>query len=953
MKNRIFPILTLTMLALAVPLKTQVLPFEILGLKEGIPQSQVTALAQDREGYIWVGTWGGLARFNGSEFKSFFIKHGLRSARVHELLAASDGTVWVATDGGLSRWQDHRLEMLGDPAVSAVPCRALAEDARSRVWVGSENGVAVFANGRFSIFHPGGGKSGPRVYDILADREGVLVAADNGMWRFPWDGPPLAVPGPPKIAVDNFRALAVTAEGLWLGTYNHGVWRRNDSGWEASPNGTAAARSVYRMAVEPSGTLYISTNGNGLFLRRPGQAMTEHWDTDNGLPSNVINAALEDREGNIWVATYIGGLARLSSMAWINHTEKQGLPSACIFGISPGDTLDSLWLGTMRGAVHYQVRPQPRVLEIVRAGDGLGNDWVWKVLRTTDGTLWFMTDTTLRYRLQGEKTIRELPPDVPIPHTNPWDMTVDGQGNFWVCGAWSGGGLARRDSAGSWRVWDKTPAGEPLNDVSRVIRRLRGGVWIAAKNASKSAAKSSLYVCDGETLTMLADPCPLSNAISTICEDSSGRLWAGSDDGLAVLGTDGRWQLLNDKPGFKNHHVFFIGEDWKGTIWVNTARGVFHFLADYKVEAFSPDDGLADWETNGNGFYSDVRGEIWIGTVNGLSQYNPASYSRNTEPPRLMIENVHLPKRSLEFPRQLNLAWSERTLIFNIAVLSYRSHNRTAYRYRMVGMENAWQPLKSLNELRYTNLPDGNLKLLLQPVNESGVWGEVVTFPIQVRPPFWMTWWFRLGMLLAIVAATIGTYRWRTVMLRRRNRELEQEVGKRTAELEYLATYDPLTALFNRRAILAQLEREMQPEHGGNRQLGCIMVDLNRFKMVNDTMGHAAGDQVLKEMAAKIQDCLRQGDALGRLGGDEFLVALPGADLEALQAVYRRITEQGCRVGAGGTALTVTAACGGVSVPAGSSATIAAVLAQADDLLYQVKRAGRQGFAIEVFKIYD
>jgi diguanylate cyclase (GGDEF)-like protein len=950
MKKRIFSLLLLLVLALTAPLNSQVLPFEILGLKEGIPQSQVTALAQDREGYLWVGTWGGLARFNGSEFKNYFIKYGLRSARIQELLAASDGTVWVATDGGLSRWQDHRLEMLDDPAVSTVPCLALAEDARSRVWIGSENGVTVFTNGKFSVFHPGGGKSGPKVHDILADREGILVAADNGMWRFPWDEAPQAVAGPPGIAADNFRALAVTAEGLWLGTYSYGVWRHNDSGWETAPNGTAAAKSVYRMAVEPSGTLYISTNGNGLFLKRPGQAMMKHWDTDNGLPSNVINAALEDREGNLWVATYIGGLARLSGMAWVNHTEKQGLPSACVFGISPGDTADSLWLGTLHGAVHYQVRPQSRVLETVRAGNGLGNDWVWKVLRTMDGTLWFMTDTTLRYRLKGDKAIRELPPDVPIPRTVPWDMTVDGQGNFWVCGAWSGGGLSRRDSASSWRVWDKTPAGEPLRDVSRVIRRLRGGVWIAAKNTSKSAAKSSLYVCDGKTLTMQADPCPLSNAISTICEDSSGRLWAGSDDGLAVLETDGRWKLLNDKPGFKNHHVFFIGEDWKGTIWVNTARGVFRFLADYKVESFSPDDGLADWETNGNGFYSDARGEIWIGTVNGLSQYNPASYSRNNEPPRLMVENVHLPKRSLEFPRQLNLAWSERTLIFNIAVLSYRSHNRTAYRYRMAGMENTWQPLKSLNELRYTNLPAGDLKLLLQPVNESGVWGEVVTFPIHVRPPFWMTWWFRLGMLLAIVAATIGTYRWRTMMLRRRNQELESEVGKRTAELEYLATYDPLTALFNRRAILSFLEKLLQPERGGNRQLGCIMVDLNRFKTVNDTLGHPTGDQVLKEMAAKIQDCLRQGDTLGRLGGDEFLVVLPGADMDALQAVYRRIADQSCRVGAGSAAVTVTASCGGVSVPAGNSASIVAVLAQADDLLYQIKRAGRKGFAVKTFK---
>lgn len=950
MKNRIFPLLIGALATLFSFLHTQVLPFEIMGLKEGIPQSQVTTLAQDDEGYLWVGTWGGLARFNGSSFKSFFIEDGLRSSRIHELLAAGDGTVWVATDGGLSIWKNHRLKTVDDPLVGSVPCLALAEDARNRIWIGGENGLAVFADGKFSIFHLGSGKNGPRVYDILADREGILAATDSGIWRISWDGSLSVVPGPPGIAADNFRALALNAEGLWLGTYSHGVWRRKDLGWETAPGLLATARSVYQMAVPTSGTLYIATNGYGLFLKRPGQAIPEHWETDNGLPSNVINSVLEDREGSLWIATYIGGLARLSSIAWINHTEKQGLSSSCVFGIAPGDTADSLWLGTLRGAIHYQVRPLPGVLESIQAKDGLGNDWVWKILRTPDETLWFMTDTTLRYRLKGEKTIRELAPSVPFPRTVPWDMVVDGQGNFWVCGNWSGGGLARRDSKGHWRNWNKTPSGEPLNDVSRVVSRLRGGVWIAARNASKNAAKSSLYACDGDKLDMLAAPCPLSNAISTICEDSSGRLWAGSDDGLAVLETNGRWRLLNDRPGFDNHHVFFIGEDWKGKIWVNTARGVFCFSTDYKVESFTPDDGLADWETNGNGFYSDARGEIWIGTVNGLSQYNPASYSRNTEPPRLMVESVRLPSRTLEFPKRLDLTWKERTLVLDIAVLSFRNRNRAGYVYRLDSMENEWNPLSRLGDLRYTNLPAGDQQLLLKPVNESGVWGEIVTLPIRVHPPFWMTLWFRIGVILLLIAAAFGVHRWRTLRLRRRNQELESEVGKRTAELEYLAMYDPLTALFNRRAILSFLERELKPEKGSNRQLACIMVDLNRFKLVNDTLGHAAGDEVLKEMAAKIQDCLRQGDALGRLGGDEFLVILPGADLEALNAVYRRIIELSCRAGDGISTVIVTASCGGIAVAAQSTAPTAAVLAQADDLLYQVKRAGRKGTAIEPFK---
>ena len=945
MKNRIFPAWLLTLLVLAAPLASQVLPFEILGLKQGIPQSQVSALAQDREGYLWVGTWGGLARFNGSEFRNFFMEDGLYSTRIQELLAASDGTLWVATVAGVSCWQNHRLEKLADPAVRTVRCRALAEDARGRIWIGTDNGAVVFAKGKFLPLHPGAGEKGPKIYDILADREGILVAADNGLWRYAGDAPPLAVASPAGVDAPDLRALAVTAEGLWLGTNSKGAWLRNDSGWRKVTATPVSPRSIYSMTVEPSGTLYITTLDNGVFLKRPGNAALEHWGVDNGLPSNLVSVVLEDREKNIWVGTDIGGLARLSNMAVINHTEKQGLPSSCVFGITAGDGPDSLWLGTMRGAVHYQVRPRPRVLEIVQAKDGLENEWVWKVLRTADGTHWFMTDTILLFRRKGEKTIRSLPAEVPFPRANPYDMVIDSQGNFWGCGEGNGGGLARRDGSGRWRIWNKTRDGEPLTAVHHLARSQRGGVY--------AVARSSFYYCDGETIIPIAtrSRCPLeaSVSITAVMEDSRGRLWAGNDAGLAVLETDGRWRLLNDRPGFNNHHVFCIGEDWQGTVWVNTARGVFRFLAGYQVEEFNPDDGLADWETNANGFFNDARGDIWIGTVSGLSQYNPAGRSANTEPPRLIVESVRLPKRSLAYPQRLDLAWNERTLAFDIAVLSYRNRNRTAYRARMDGLEGDWLPLRRLGELRYTNLPAGDLRLLLQPVNESGVWGETVALPIHVRPPFWMTWWFRLAVLLAIAAATIGTFRWRTLRLRRRNRELESEVAKRTAELEYLATYDPLTALFNRRAILALLERELKPQRGGNRQLGCIMIDLNRFKLVNDTLGHAAGDQVLKEMAVRIQDCLRQGDALGRLGGDEFLVVLPGADREALLAVYRRIGGLECRAGEGVRTVTVTAACGAVAIPSGSIAASTAVLAHADDLLYQVKRAGRQGSAVEDF----
>ena len=140
---------------------------------------------------------------------------------------------------------------------------------------------------------------------------------------------------PPQIECTEFRALAMTAEGLWLGTNREGLWLRDDSGWRKI-TAPASPHSIYNLTVEPSGTLYIATLDNGVFLKHPGKDALEHWGVENGLPSSLISDVLEDRENNVWVGTDIGGLARLSNTAMINHNEKQGLPECLGFRHLPG-----------------------------------------------------------------------------------------------------------------------------------------------------------------------------------------------------------------------------------------------------------------------------------------------------------------------------------------------------------------------------------------------------------------------------------------------------------------------------------------------------------------------------------------------------------------------------------------------------------------------------------------
>jgi len=931
----------------------QVLPFDVKTLRDGLPQSQMASMVQDNRGYIWVGTWGGLARYNGSRFHNYTTDDGLPSGRIQELLTDSAGTLWVATAGGTVVMRDGRLTPIANLTLSNPRCRALLEDRDGAVWIGTDQGVYRVPKGTFRAEPAPAGLGNQLIYDLASDRDAILIVSDQGLWRYERGSGCQSIDIPcPR---NQLRTVATAGDGIWLGTSTRGIYRQDAAGWQSMlESGAVTGRSIYRIYTAPSGTLYICTTDAALFLRRPGESAFQHWNTDMGLPSNVVNFAFEDREGNVWVGTDINGLARLGGVALSNHGLKQGLPSACVFGIATSATPGALWLGTLSGAVHYQVRPVSKVLETIGLADGLDTEWVWKTFPDATGGLWILTDTSLFHRPRGQSRMQAMPPDAPVPRAELWDAMLDDQNRLWVCGRSETGGLVMRDENGRWRAWKSTASGESMTFCAHFCLRRTGGIW--------ATAGTDVFTCDGEHVVKLAEQPPLSRQtyINSIFEDSVGRLWVGSDTGLAVMDRNGRWRLLNDQPGLTSHHVYFFGEDRRHNIWVGTTRGVSRIGTDGRVESFTPEDGLAGYETNQYGFLCDANGEIWIGTVDGLSQYDPDRHYPNTIPPSLVVESADLPDRRLDFPQSLELQWNERSVIFQVAVLSFRNRNRVGYRARLEGLEENWLPVRQLAELRYTNLPSGKLRLMLQAVNESGIWSDTATLPITVHPPFWLSTWFQALIAALALAAIVGVYRWRTYLLRRRTRELTIEVDKRTSELQdanrrltHLATYDPLTGLLNRRAIVERLEEAAGPAERGNRQFGSILVDLNKFKAVNDTLGHTAGDHVLREMAGKIQGCLREGDCLGRYGGDEFLIFLPGADAAAVEAVACRIAALSHTASDDGTAITVTAACGGVAVPGMSAPVLAVLLAQADALMYTAKKTGPPGIATAVYQPPD
>jgi len=159
-----------------------------------------------------------------------------------------------------------------------------------------------------------------------------------------------------------------------------------------------------------------------------------------------------------------------------------------------------------------------------------------------------------------------------------------------------------------------------------------------------------------------------------------------------------------------------------------------------------------------------------------------------------------------------------------------------------------------------------------------------------------------------------------------------------------LAVTDPLTGLYNRRYLETHLESLMKRAAQDNKPIGLLALDIDHFKLVNDTHGHAAGDDVLKEFVGRIKRSVRGIDLPARIGGEEFVVVMPDTDRETCMAVAERlrasVADSLFSLPDLDLQIPITVSIG-VSLSQGASDSPAAALKRGDDALYVAKNSGR------------
>ena len=944
------------------------------GVHEGLAQSQVMAITQDTYGYLWVATQGGLSRYNGHRFDTSTMTEGLPDNTVTAVAADASGGLWFGTDTGaigrwdgngfsswpgpeagqpttvtglcrlddgtllvgtgkgLYRWTPDRAEQILDAPVTAIDVPE-SGDGPARGWTGP----AILADAVYLL----GGTTAGQLVEVPTGLTGtapVAVARTlSGVWVADAKGTILHVS--PAGVDQRFELDGVSVRTL-LPAREGGVWVGASDGLRrVFPDGSSDRQPLH--ATDPEmeirslyedreSNLWISPWSGGLYQLRPHAFAV--FDRTSGFPAFAVWGFLEDEQGCMWMATEdVGVLRWCHDGRWLRLRPGVDLPEGRVLDLET-DRRGGMWIATSGGIVH---RPASGPQRVWTSQEGLPDHYARVLLVEEDGSV--------------------------------WAATRDGVAHF----------DGRR-----WRTWGKA---EGLADSNlRGLARDRNGVlWIGSHNGGVASFDGARF-----TPYSLEQGLP-HQRVWTVAVDSRNRVWAGTDAGIWVHPADsGPDFVIGAENGLPNLSVLFLIEDPDGFMWAGTTNGVCRIDPDGRIQrTLSTEDGLPSAEAAENAAFIDSSGQLWAGVVNGVVRLDPAHLPFNQVPPQMVLERIVVdgapwPATSpvaalgatqtaeIEFPPSIT------DLTLEYSALSFTSPERVRYRYKLEGYDADFSRPSEDRHVIYRHLPPRRYQFLLTACNSDGIWSErPLAVSLRVLPTWYQTGWFKVGSVIAGLTVIVTTIWASTALHRRRRRELERLVAERTTELasanlrisdqnrqlEELSRTDPLTGLGNRRVLMEQAPLEVALIGRQAQRIpiddrldllgaGLYMIDLDHFKSINDRWGHEVGDSALQDVARTLKRVLREVDLAVRWGGEEFVVLARGIDRPGVTALAIRLLDGLARTRLhlpSGDIVELTASVGFVPYPLTFAHPLAAaqwpvLLDAADRLLYLAKERGRR-----------
>jgi len=817
--------------------------------EKGLPPGDVFAIAQDLEGYLWVGGPTGLLRFDGNRFSQWDPPDpasALPSGPVHAIVGSHDGSIWVGYGGGGGVVRIHRNEIVRYTAADGAPpgVAAMIQDRQGAIWVPTRRGLFRFSNNRWTLVGKDEGYDGSEAFSIYEDRAGHLwVGTASGVYERKKDVFELV-----DTSATNVQSLTEDAFGnMWVTDPQEVLMRLSTHTSPPHERSIRLPTGAWRLMRDGHGQIWAAAFGGGLMrVRDPleASALVEHYEYEHRLAGSP-RSLFEDREGNIWVGMR-GGLIRLSESSFTNVTQLEGLTNEGVRTAAVGSD-GSVWVATGHGLNRFT--SSGRTAYAISQTMALHTD--------RHGTLFVSTSGQISKFVNGRFTPMDLP-DV-VRRSRVMAFTTDFDNNLWLCTALKG--VMTWDGK-TVTTFDKTDFTDRACQAIYTDRQ--GRVWIGLLSGGVRVHEKGVFRTFSEHEGLAR------GTVLSILEDAKGSMWFGTSAGVSRIQNGRVTSITQDNAPVKDL-VPVLVEDLDGQIWagVNSGAAVIRFhpsefdkvaaTPSYQLEyaLYDETDGMQlgsqTWQA-GVGGVRGGDGRLWVATGLGMTVIDPKSLPPSRRPPPPRIEGIVADGRRVTASRGLELPTGTSNLRIEFGTVSLSSSSKLRFRYMLEGLDDEWVYAGNVREAIYSNVPPGDYRFRVS-TTANGEWTEPAWWEFAVAPPFYRTGQFAVLALLSLMFVLAAAWWLRLRAVRNQFALVFAERARVSREIHDTLLQSLAAIGVELETIATQLEPSQDPARDGLRrlrkQVGHCLREAREsiLELRNNSMKPRALVDVLRELA--------------------------------------------------------------------------------------------------------